>query len=128
MKYWIESTWDPWVPFPQTIEEVHEAGKIRGADGQLLEQIQESAGQGMFSLDPSPLDYIVRNSDNTTSLGFYQTNVENARKWVAWRNANLSPGQIESILVVVPEEGDDPSLAQLSYADRLAANSSQGPE
>ena len=99
MKYWIESKWEPGAEFPDTIEEFHELGKTRGADEVTLEKIQEAVTTNLFSLDPHPLDYLVKNSDGTILLGFYQTDKEKALQWIEWRMANLSLYQIYCILV-----------------------------
>ena len=115
MKYWVESTWESWTPFPPTIEEVHATGKTRGADNAIQEKIQESINQNLFTLDPHPEDYLKRNRDGTVSLGFYQTDKTKAQQWVEWRQQNLSPGQMQCVLVEIPEPGEDISLTVYGY-------------
>jgi hypothetical protein len=125
MKYWIESKWTPEAEFPDTIEEMHALGKTRGADEVTLEKIQEAVTTNLFSLEPHPLDYLVKNPDGTTLLGFYQTDREKAVRWVEWRMANLSLYQVYCILV---EEVDGvvTRVANPSILARGAA-SAQGP-
>lgn len=106
MKYWIESKWEPALVYPDTIEEFHALGKTRGADEVVLAKIQESAAANLFSLDPHPLDYLKKDIDGTTLLGFYQTDKAKALEWVTWRSENLSPLQINCILVEEAEPGD----------------------
>ena len=106
MKYWIESKWESEAEFPDTIEEFHALGKTRGADEVTLEKIQEAVTTNLFSLDPHPLDYLVKNSDGTILLGFYQTDKAKALEWVTWRSQNLSPLQIHCVLVEEAEPGD----------------------
>ena len=112
MKYWIESKWEAAQVYPETIEEFHALGKSRGADEVLLAKIQEAVFvKNLFSMEPQPLDYLKKNSDGTTLLGFYQTNKENALEWVTWRNQNLSPLQIYCRLVEEAEPGDPEYVA-----------------
>jgi hypothetical protein len=107
MKYWIESKWAVGSVFPDTIEDVHAIGKQNGTDDAVLAKIYEAANvQNLFSLDPHPLDYLTKNSDGTTLLGFYQTDKEKALEWVTWRNQNLSPLQIHCVLKEEAEPGD----------------------
>jgi hypothetical protein len=108
MKYWIESKWAPEAVFPDTIEEFHALGKTRGADDFVREKILHATNvQGLFSLEPHPLDYLKKNSDGTVLLGFYQFDKAKALAWVEWRSQNLSPLQIHSMLVEEPEPGDE---------------------
>ena len=107
MKYWIESKWAVSATFPDTIDNVHALGKTRGVDEVVLAKIQEAASTlNLFSLDPHPLDYLKKNSDGTTLLGFYQTDRAKALEWITWRNQNLSPLQIHCVLVEEAEPGD----------------------
>jgi hypothetical protein len=112
MKYWIESKWEAEAIFPDTIEEFHALGKTRAASDELREKILHAANiQGLFSLAPHSLDYLKKNSDGTILLGFYQDNKEKALEWVTWRNQNLSPLQIQCILVEEAEPGDEGYIA-----------------
>lgn len=112
MKYWIESKWEAALVYPDTIEEFHALGKARGADEVVLAKIQEAAQTlNLFSMDPHPLDYLKKNSDGTTLLGFYQTDKEKALEWVEWREQNLSPLQIYCRLVEEAEPGDSGYVA-----------------
>jgi hypothetical protein len=107
MKYWIESKWEAALVYPDTIEEFHALGITRGADDVVLAKIREAAFEkNLFSLDPHPLDYLKKNSDGTTLLGFYKTDKEKALEWVEWRSQNLSPLQIYCRLVEEAEPGD----------------------
>jgi len=107
MKYWIESKWEATLAYPETIEEFHALGKARGADDVVLAKIQEAATKlNLFSMDPHPLDYLKKNNDGTTLLGFYQTDKQKALEWVTWRSQNLSPLQIHCVLVEEAEPGD----------------------
>ena len=51
-------------------------------------------------------DYLKKNNDGTTLLGFYQTDKQKALEWVTWRSQNLSPLQIHCVLVEEAEPGD----------------------
>jgi hypothetical protein len=107
MKYWIESKFEAVVVYPDTMEEYHALGKTRGADDVVLAKIREAVYEkNLFSLDPHPLDYLKKNSDGTTLLGFYQTDKAKALEWVTWRSQNLSPLQIYCRLVEETEPGD----------------------
>ena len=107
MKYWIESKWEGAVAYPETIEEFHALGKARGADEIVLAKIQEAATKlNLFSMEAHPLDYLKKNNDGTTLLGFYQTDKAKALEWVTWRSQNLSPLQIHCVLVEEAEPGD----------------------
>ena len=107
MKYWIESKWEATLAYPETIEEFHALGITRGADDVVLAKIQEAAFEkNLFSLNPHPLDYLKKNSDGTTLLGFYKTDKAKALEWVTWRSQNLSPLQIHCVLVEEAEPGD----------------------
>ena len=117
MKYWIESTWEEWVPFPQTIADFHAYGKARAVSEHIQEKVTEAVAKNLFSMDPHPEDYLRRHFDKTTSLGFYQTDKVKAKEWVDWRQQNLSPGQIQCILVEFPEPGDDQSLRVYGYGE-----------
>lgn len=119
MKYFIESTWAPWAPLPATIEGVHAIGKASQAPAPILEKINQAVEQGLFSMDPHPWDYLVVNDDMTKSVGFYQTDKSKAEQWVAWRQQNLSPGQLTSQLVAKTDPGDDPLLEVHSYGQKL---------
>lgn len=112
MKYWIESKYDAAQVYPDTIEEFHALGITRGADEAVLAKIREAAFEkNLFSLDLHPLDYLKKNSDGTTLLGFYKTDKEKALEWVAWRSQNLSPLQIYCRLVEEAEPGDPEYVA-----------------
>ena len=52
------------------------------------------------------VDYLKKNNDGTTLLGFYQTDKQKALEWVTWRSQNLSPLQIHCVLVEEAEPGD----------------------
>ena len=107
MKYLIESKWAVGSVFPDTIDDVHALGKVNGTDEVIRAKIFESAHTlNLFSLEQHPLDYLVKNSDGTTLLGFYQTNKAKALEWVEWRNQNLSPLQIYCVLKEEVEPGD----------------------
>jgi hypothetical protein len=107
MKYWIESKWEAELVYPDTIEGFHAIGKTTGADDVVLAKIQEAAlVKNLFSMAPHPLDYLKKNSDGTTLLGFYQTDKAKALEWVTWRSQNLSPLQMYCRLVEEVEPGD----------------------
>jgi len=107
MKYWIESKWAVGSVFPDTIENVHAIGKANGAEEAILTKIQEATTTlDLFSLEPHALDYLKKNDDGTTLLGFYQTDKEKALQWVEWRSQNLSTLQIHCVLIEEAEPGD----------------------
>ena len=112
MKYWIESKWAAGTVFPDTIEEYHVLGKDRAVGVELRDKIFHAATvQGLFSMEPHSLDYLKRNSDGTILLGFYQTDKAKALEWVTWRSQNLSPLQIQCVLVEEAEPGDEGYIA-----------------
>lgn len=126
MKVFIESTWAPWIPMPATIQDwyavTRDRTKVGHTDLYPSPEWKEYISKGEFIIDgQNPLDYLVQNTDGTTSLGFKQPNAEVCQKWADLCSTRLRPGQLEHVCVVVPEEGDDPSIAKLSYQARLTA-------
>lgn len=127
MIVFIESTWAPWIPFPDGIEAFNQIWPRRTEPTQ--KDLVESAewaeiiarGDLRYFTMAHPLDYCRRNSDMTTSLGLWQPNREYCQKWADVCSTRLRPGQVEHVCVVVAEEGEDPAIEQLGYAQRLAA-------
>lgn len=123
MRYFVESTWKPSEPFPNSIEDWYavrqlQAGHIDLATTPKWKENIETKKTFRYG-DTHPLDYLRVNSDMTKSLGFWVPDREVAQTWVDECQTRMRPGQIEHILVIEPEEGDDPSQAVLSYTDRL---------
>lgn len=126
MKCFIESTWAPWVQMPATIADWYALNPDRTQRGHTdlykLPEWQTAIQNGDFVIDgTNPNDYLTHNTDGTTSLGFWQPNLDVARKWAEVCRTRMRPGQIEHICVAIPEEQDDPVIGQLSYAARLNA-------
>jgi hypothetical protein len=67
------------------------------------------------------LDYLRKNTDDTTSIGFYAFDQSLAGQWIQACSTKQRPSQIQHVVVVIPEEGDDLALAQPSYQDKLNA-------
>jgi|688.fasta_scaffold21034_4 hypothetical protein len=129
MKIFIESTWAPWEIFPSSIDEYYQVSPDRVTVTQnsypdlMAQPFWNSVIRDglMVPTTQHTLDYLRKNTDDTTSIGFYAFDQSLAGQWIQACSTKQRPSQIQHVVVVIPEEGDDLALAQPSYQDKLNA-------
>lgn len=128
MKYFLESTWAPYVVHPQTIDEwydVKNGDKKKNAEAvfDLFEEpwLAQAIATGEFLMTRHELDFLRKNHDATHSLAFYQPNKDIALQYVEAAKNRSRPALVAHQVIAVPDPGEERDETMLSYNEQLEA-------